>query len=75
MNCMRIGDLKQFVDKTVTVRMKDGEIAKLKVNSVDEESEDIIAAVEKTSCPHHYRGPCALHTFAAAEIESVELSG
>jgi hypothetical protein len=71
---MRIDDLKQFVDKTVRVRMKDGEIAKVKVNFVDEEDEEIIAAVVETSCPDHYRAPCALHTFAAADIARVELS-
>ena len=71
---MRIDDLKQFVDKTVTVRMNDGEIAKVKVNFVDEEDEDIIAAVVETSCPDHYRAACAVHTFDAADIASVELS-
>jgi len=71
---MRIEDLKQFLDKTVTVRMNDGETAKVKVNFVDEEDEDIIAAVVETSSPDHYRAACAVHTFAAADIESVELS-
>jgi len=71
---MRIGDLKQFVDKTVTVHMNDGEIAKVKITFVDEESEDIIGAVEETSRPERYRAACAVHTFAAANIASVELS-
>jgi hypothetical protein len=71
---MRIDDLKQFVDKTVTVRMNDGEIAKVKVTFVDEEYEDVIAAVVEASCPDHYRAPCAVYTFAAADIASVELS-
>jgi hypothetical protein len=71
---MRIHDLKQFVDRTVTLRMTDGETAKVKVNLVDEEYEDIIAAVLEASCPERYRAPCAVHTFAAADIVSVELS-
>lgn len=71
---MRIDDLKQFVDKTVTLRMNDGEIVKVKVTFVDEEYEDITAAVVESSCPDHYRGACAIHTFAAADISSVELS-
>ena len=54
--------------------MKDGEIAKVKITFVDEESADLIAAVVETSCPDHYRAPCAVHTFAAADIASVELS-
>jgi hypothetical protein len=71
---MRINDLKQFVDATVTLHMKDGEIAKVKVNFVDEENEDVIAAVVEASCPEHYRAPCAVHTFAAEDIASAELS-
>jgi len=71
---MRIADLRQFLDKTVTVRMNDGEVAKVKVTFVDEEYEDVIAAVVETSCPDHYRNACAVYTFAAADIASVELS-
>jgi len=71
---MRINDLKQFVDRTVTLRMKDGETAKVKVDFVDEEYEDIIAAVVETSRPEHYRAACAMHTFAAGDIVSAELS-
>jgi len=70
---MRISDLKQFVDKTVIVHLNDGEIAKVKVTSVDDESEDIIGAVEETSRPDRSRAACALHTFAASDIEFVEL--
>ena len=71
---MRIHELKQFIDRTVTIRMTDGETARVKVNFVDEEDEDIIAAVLETSRPEHYRAPCALHTFAAGHILSAELS-
>ncbi len=71
---MRIDDLKQFVDRTVTLRMTDGGTAKVRVDFVDEEYEDIIAAVVETSRPEHCRAPCAVHTFAAADIVSAELS-
>jgi len=71
---MRINDLKQFVDKTVTLRMMDGETAKVKVTFVDEEYDDIIAAVVEASCPEHYRAPCAVYTFSAGDIVSAELS-
>ena len=71
---MRINNLKQFVDKTVTLRMTDGETAKVKVDFVDEEYDDIIAAVLETLRPEHYRAPCALYTFAASDIVSAELS-
>ena len=71
---MRINELKQFVDTTVTLHMRDGEIAKVKVNFVDEECENIVALVVETSCPEHHRAPCALYTFAAEDIASVVLS-
>jgi hypothetical protein len=71
---MRISDLKQFVERTVTLRLTNGETAKVKVDVIDEESEDVIAAVLETSDPERYRGPCAMHTFAAADIVSAEVS-
>jgi hypothetical protein len=52
-----IDDLKQFVDRTVTLCMTDGETAKAKVDFVDEECEDIIAAVLETSRPERNRAP------------------
>jgi hypothetical protein len=70
---MRISDLKPFVEQTVTLRLNNGETAKVKVSFVDDESEDITAAVLETSDPEHYRGPCAMYTFAAADIVSAEL--
>lgn len=69
---MRINDLKQLVDRTVTLRMTNGENAKVKVSFIDDEG--IIAYVLETSCPEHDRAPCALHTFASGDIVSAELS-
>ena len=71
---MRINDLHQFLDRTVTLRLRGGEITKVKVNSVDEDGEDLIAAVLETSRPERYRHPCAMYTFAAEDIVSAELS-
>jgi len=71
---MRIGDLKQFVDTTVTLRMKNGESTKVKINFILEEDEEIAAVVVESSCPEHYRAPCAVYTFAAADILSAEVS-
>jgi small nuclear ribonucleoprotein (snRNP)-like protein len=71
---MRINELKEFVDTTVTLRTRDGETAKVKVNFVDEEYENIVALVVETSCPEHRRAPCAIYTFAAEAIASAELS-
>jgi hypothetical protein len=71
---MQIVSSSNLFDRTVTLRMMDGETAKVKVDFVDEEYEDIIAAVVETSCPEHCRAPCAIQTFAAADIVSAELS-
>lgn len=71
---MRIDELKNFVDKTVMLRMRDGETAKVKVGFVDVEYEEVIAAVVESSRPEHYRAPCAVYTFAAGDIVSAELS-
>jgi hypothetical protein len=71
---MTLDDLKQFLDKTVTLHMTDGEVAKVKVGFVDEEHEDVVADVLETSRPEHYRDHSAVYTFAAADIVSAELS-
>jgi hypothetical protein len=70
---MKIADLKPFVDKTVTLRMTDGEIAKVRVGSISEEYDDIIVdALESTrSQPYD---PASAYTFAAADIVSAEQS-
>jgi hypothetical protein len=69
-----VNDLKQFLDKTVTLRMTDGEIAKVRVDFIDAEYEDIIADVLETSRPERYGDRFAAFTFAAADIVSAELS-
>ena len=69
---MKINELKHFVDRIVTLRMRDGEIAKVKVNFVDDENEEVTVLVVETSCPEHRRAPCALHTFFAEDIVSAE---
>jgi hypothetical protein len=71
---MTLSDLKQFLDKTVTLRMTDGEIAKVRVRVVDEEYDDLIADVLETSSPARYRDRLAAYTFAASDIESAELA-
>ena len=69
---MKIEDLKQFCNKVVILRMTNGEVVKARINSVDDEDEDVIAAVVESSNPENYRGPCAVYTFAAADIVSAE---
>jgi hypothetical protein len=70
---MKIADLKPFVDKTVTLRMTDGEIAKVRVDFLSEEYEDIIVDVLESTRSQPYDPACA-YTIAAADIISVEVS-
>ena len=69
---MTLSDLKQFLDKTVTLRMTDGEIAKVRVRVVDEEYDDLIVDILETSSPARYWDRSAAYTFAASDIESAE---
>jgi hypothetical protein len=71
---MTLGDLKQFLDKTVTLRMTDGEVAKVRVRLVDEEYDDLIVDVLETSAPARYRDRSSAYTFAASDIESADLA-
>jgi hypothetical protein len=70
---MTLSDLRPFLDKTVTLCMIDGEIAKVTVCMVDEEYDDLIVEILETSCPERYRDDSA-YTFAAADIASAELA-
>ena len=71
---MELSDLKQLSDKTATLRLTNGEVAKVKVIFVDDEYEDIIADVLETSHPEHYHDKSAAYTFAAKHIVSAECS-
>jgi len=71
---MMLKDLKPLLDKTVTLRMTDGEVAKVRVCVVDDEYEDIIVDIVETSSPERYRAPRAVYTFAAMDIATAELS-
>ena len=71
---MELNDLKQFLDKIVILRMTDGEVAKVKVDFIDEEYQDIIVDVLWTSRPDRYRDTSAACAFAAADIVSAEIS-
>lgn len=71
---MEISDIKRFLGQTAIMRMTNGEVLKVKIDFVDDEDDNVAAAVLETSHPEHYRQPCAMHTFAASEIASVDLS-
>ena len=71
---MTLNDLKQVLDKTVVLRMTDGECATVKVLFVDEEYADLIVDVLETSSPDRYRDRSAAYTVAASDIASAELT-
>jgi hypothetical protein len=70
---MRISDLNQFVGQTITLRMTDGELAKVRVHSISEEYDDIIVDVLESTRSQPY-DPACVYTFAAADIVFAEHS-
>lgn len=70
---MKIADLKPLVDKTVTLRMTDGEVAKVRVFWFSEEYDDIIVDVLESTRSQPYN-PDSSYTFAATDIISAEVS-
>lgn len=71
---MKSDDLKPFLDRTVTLRMLNGEILKVRLSFIDEDDGEIFAAVVETSAPENYRQACAVQSFPVADIASAELS-
>ena len=69
---MKISELKELVDRTVTLRLTDGEFAKVFVCFADEEYNDIIVDILETTRPERYRDPSASYTIDASDIISVE---
>jgi hypothetical protein len=51
---LQIGDVQNLQNKTVVLRLTDGEMAIVKVNSVDVEYEDIMVDVLETNMPGAY---------------------
>ena len=72
---MTVAELKPLEDKTVALRLRDGEVATANVIFVDAEYEDIIVDIVTTNHPLTYRGPSnAAYTIPAAEVESAVIS-
>jgi hypothetical protein len=67
---MKISELTEFVDKTVTLRMTDGEVAKVRVDFISEEDEDIVDVLESTRLAPY--DPSCAYLFEAADIVSAE---
>lgn len=69
---MQIGEVRNLQNKTVVLKLTDGEMAIVKVNSVDEEYEDIMVDVLDTNMPGAYPQfrPDSSFTIRAADILS-----
>ncbi|HXO37858.1 MAG TPA: hypothetical protein VN872_04445 [Candidatus Acidoferrum sp.] len=70
---MKISELKEFVDRTVTLRLTDSEVAKVFIRFTDEEYDDIIVDVLESTRSEPYN-PASAYTFAAADIVSAEVA-
>lgn len=70
---MKIFELRPYVDKSATLRMADGEVAKVFIRFADEEYDDIIVDVLESTRSQPY-DPASAYTFAAADIVSAEQS-
>lgn len=51
---MQIGEVRNLENKTVVLKLTDGELAIVKVNSVDVQYEDIMVDVLETNMPGAY---------------------
>ena len=70
---MTIAELRRYQEKTVILRLHDGEIATVTVTFVDAEYEDIIVDIISTNHPEKYKSPSnAVYVIEAAALASVE---
>ena len=70
---MTISELRPYEHKSVILRMKDGEIASVKVAFVNEEYEDIFVDIIRTNRPQQYADlSSAAYAIKAEDIASIE---
>lgn len=71
---MTIAELRRYQDKTVVLRLNDGEIATAKIAFVDVEYEDIIVEILETNRPEQYRLPInsTAFTIRASDLAFVQ---
>ena len=67
-----ISELRPYEDKTVRLRLLDGEVSTVKVNFIDPEYEDLIVDVIDTNRPNTYKDLNSAYTIAISEIAAVE---
>ncbi|HUQ49630.1 MAG TPA: hypothetical protein VM056_02860 [Terriglobales bacterium] len=61
-----------FLDKTVMLRLHDGEVSKVKIVWVSDEYQDITVDVLETNNTVNYHDPKAAYVIPVADIKSIE---
>jgi hypothetical protein len=67
-----IAEVRSYQDKTVILKLSDGEITTAKIAFVDAEYEDIVVDIISTNRPDNYRHSDAAYTIAAGDLVSIE---
>ncbi|HLO07767.1 MAG TPA: hypothetical protein VK198_14055 [Terriglobales bacterium] len=69
---MTMAEIRPYQDKTVILKLSDGEITTGKIAFVDAEYEDIVVDIISTNRPGNYRQSDATYTIAIADLIAVE---
>ena len=69
---MTIAEVRPYQDKTVILKLSDGEITTAKIAFVDVEDEGIVVDIISTNRPDNYRHSDAAYAIAAADLVSIE---
>lgn len=69
---MIMAEIRPYQDKTVILKLSDGEITTGKIAFVDTEYEDIVVDIISTNRPANYGQSDATYTIAIADLIAVE---
>ena len=61
-----------FLDKTVTLRLFDGEVSRVKVVWASDEDQDITVDIIETTNTVNYKDPNAVYAIPVSDIQSIE---
>jgi hypothetical protein len=69
---MTLTEVQAYQDRTVIVKLMDGEVTTCKIVFVDSEYEDIVVDILSTNRPANYRNAGASYTVLVADLVSVQ---
>jgi hypothetical protein len=69
---LTIAEIKPYQDKTVILKLSNGEITTAKIVFIDTEYEDFVVDVVTTNRPDTYHRTDSVYAIAAADLVSVE---